>query len=297
MESNPSRPPLTTDHYPPTTLPIGGLQVTLYGLTTLPPTPCTITLVSLLHPRLETASYMAPLASSILSAATTPTLCLSFDQRNHGTRLLDPLGNETWRGGNPKHALDLFSCYQGTAMDLSHIIDFLQPSTFPNSEHTITRHIVAGVSLGGHAAWVAAVTDPRIEAAGVIIGCPDFCALMEHRAGKSRLEAFTVGGSTQFPKTLLDTVRRYDPAAMGVDEAVRRLKGKKVLCLSGGVDKLVPYECSKRFLGELKEKGVNVVDRVFDGVGHECTDEMVKELAGWVDAVVAGKGGKGGGEL
>jgi pimeloyl-ACP methyl ester carboxylesterase len=288
MESN---PPLTTEPYPPATLLIGGLQVTLYGLTTLPASPCTITLVSLLHPRLETAAYMAPLASAILSAATTPILCLAFDQRNHGTRLLSPQANETWREGNKRHALDLFSTYVGTADDLSHILDFLPAYIFPNAEHTITRHIVAGVSLGGHAAWVAALTDPRIEAAGVIIGCPDFCALLRHRAGKSRLDGFVVGDSTYFPKTLLDTVRRYDPAAMGT-EAVRRLRGKKVLCLSGEVDKLVPYESSRRFLGRLREEQVEVVDRVFRGVGHECTDVMVKELAEWVRGVVE-KSGKG----
>jgi hypothetical protein len=42
----------------------------------------------------------------------------------------------------------------------------------------------------------------------------------------------------------------------------------------------------------LREEQVEVVDRVFRGVGHECTDVMVKELAEWVRGVVE-KSGKG----
>ncbi|KAI5801090.1 Alpha/Beta hydrolase protein [Pyronema domesticum] len=290
MESHPT--PVSSDRYPASQFTIGGHQVTVHGLTTLPLTRCQITLVSLLHPRLQVASYMAPIASSILDTATQPTLCISFDQRNHGTREIEALRNEAWRQGNPRHALDLFSSYQGTALDLSNILDFLPAYLFPNDEHEIARHIVSGVSLGGHSSWIALCNDSRIEAAGVIIGCADYTKLMEHRAGKSKLQAFTLGASDHFPKTLLEVVKRYDPAAMGVEEAAKRLQGKKVLTLSGGADKLVPYACNEEFLRELKEKsGVEVKDIVYEGIGHECTPTMVEELAKWVnEVVVAGSG-------
>lgn len=278
---------IAAPRYPPTSITISGLQVIIHGLTTLPTPPCTITAVYLLHPRLQVSDYMAPIAAAILDAATSPTLCIAFDQRNHGTREIEPFRNEAWRQGNERHALDLFSSYQGTAHDLSGLIGYLPAYLFPDGSHTIARHIVAGVSLGGHAAWVSILADPRIEAAGVIIGCADYLAMTHHRATKSRLVGYVAGESVHFPATLMRVVERYDPAAIGVEEAGRRLKGKRVLCLSGGADKLVPYECSKSFIEALdKVEGVDIASHVFDGVGHECTPEMVALLAKWVRDIV-----------
>jgi pimeloyl-ACP methyl ester carboxylesterase len=289
MES-PDPTSASVSKYPPTTVTVGGLRVTVYGLTTLPPTPCSLTAVHLLHPRLQVSSYMAPLAAAILDAATSPTICVAFDQRNHGTREIEPLRNEAWRAGNDRHAVDLFASYHGTVADLSGIIDYLPAYLFPRDEHTIDRHIVAGVSLGGHSAWLAALHEPRILAAGVIIGCADFCALMNHRAGKSRLQNWTLGACEYFPRSLMEVVKRVDPAAMGVEKAAEKLRGKKVLCLSGGADKMVPYECQKGFLEELKKREeVEVTDVVYEGVGHECTPTMVEELAKWVRGVVESK--------
>ncbi|KAA8894205.1 Alpha/Beta hydrolase protein, partial [Sphaerosporella brunnea] len=292
MES-PNPTSASTAKYPPTNITIGGLQVTVYGLNTLPSTACTVTAVHLLHPRLQVSSYMGAIAAAILDAAKSPTICVAFDQRNHGTREIEALRNEAWRQGNQRHALDLFSSYQGTAADLSGIIDYLPAYLFPRDEHAISRHVVAGVSLGGHSAWLALLHEPRVEAAGVIIGCADFCALMNHRAEKSRLQAWTLGASQLFPQSLLQTVKKLDPAAMGVEAAAEKLKGKKVLCLSGGADKMVPYECSRPFLEELKKvDGVEVRDVVYEGVGHECTPVMVEELAKWVTNVAKGESGK-----
>ena len=39
-------------------------------------------------------------------------IAVSFDQRNHGTRLVDLLANEAWRQGNPRHAQDMFSIFR-----------------------------------------------------------------------------------------------------------------------------------------------------------------------------------------
>lgn len=275
--------------YPVTEITVAGLQVCVYGLDRLPTQPCNIALVSLLHPRLAHQGAMAPLAAAILNATAPTTLCLTIDQRNHGTREIEPLRNNIWRQGNERHAVDLFAFYQGTALDLSAVLDFLPSYLFPDGQHSIDRHIVAGVSLGGHASWVSAMHDPRVEAAAVVIGCPDFCLLVKHRAEKSQLQGFAVGASGYFPATLLDVVRRFDPAAVGVEEAARRLRGKKVLCLSGALDKLVPYSCSKGFIEALKAAGgVDVDDRVFEGAGHECTPAMVQAVAEWVAQVLAG---------
>ncbi len=39
---------------------------------------------------------------------------------------------------------------------------------------SIDQHLVLGVSLGGHAAWQVLFNEPRVTAAVVIIGCPDY---------------------------------------------------------------------------------------------------------------------------
>lgn len=39
-------------------------------------------------------------------------IAVSFDQRNHGSRLVDRLANEAWKQGNPRHAQDMFSVYR-----------------------------------------------------------------------------------------------------------------------------------------------------------------------------------------
>jgi hypothetical protein len=38
-------------------------------------------------------------------------IAVSFDQRNHGTRLVDQRANEDWRRKNDRHAMDMFSIY------------------------------------------------------------------------------------------------------------------------------------------------------------------------------------------
>jgi len=291
MESpNPTSPAITD--YPATHLTIAGLHCTIHGLTNLSPSQSSpITIISLLHPRLEAQSYMFPIAAHVLSQLPAGTaLTLSLDHRNHGTRLADAAQNNAWRQGNPTHAVDMFGTYQGTASDLSQVLDYLPSYLFPRGERRIGRCVVVGVSLGGHSAWLSLLHDARVEAAAVVIGCPDYCALMQDRGVKSRIPDFAVGRCPSFPSSLLEVVQRWDPAAIGKGEMARRLKGKKVLALSGGSDKLVPYKFSEEVLECLKvTEGVEIRDVVYEGVGHECTAAMVEELGRWVRTVVVGE--------
>jgi hypothetical protein len=39
-------------------------------------------------------------------------IAVSFDQRNHGTRMADKLANEAWKQGNPRHAQDMYTIYR-----------------------------------------------------------------------------------------------------------------------------------------------------------------------------------------
>ena len=223
----------------------------------------------------------------------------------------------------------MFSIYHGTAVDTSLLISYLPSYIFPpSSPCTLTTHLVLGVSLGGHAAWHCLLHDLRITTGIVIIGCPDYLRLMTDRARLSRLDTCTKDappgsaflGSKDFPQGLADVVKREDPAgfllgkqAVRMDEAYgsniresekeslrslmeKSLKGKRILNLAGGSDKLVPYRCSEPFLSWLKnatESGgffadgeVVLEDIVFEGVGHEVFPGMVEEVHRFVIATL-----------
>ncbi|EPS39990.1 hypothetical protein H072_6414 [Dactylellina haptotyla CBS 200.50] len=292
---------------------IAGIEVTIYGVAEIHSSATSVACLFLLHPRLETSKYAEPIALRCLQAYhATPSqaerglIVVSFDQRNHGTRLVSSKANESWRSGNELHALDMFGIYQGTSHDASLLMDHISSYVFPDGNKTVDEWLCAGVSLGGHATWLSLVNEPRVKAGVIIIGCPDFQGVMTHRAWKSKLESYKNGefvGSVDYPKALDATVRKTDPAGIimrdrSKDDTLRLLKerlgGKKLLALSGGADKLVPYECSKPFMDLLMVEGqglVDVRDIVYEGVGHDCTEQMVKELVAFVsDIVSAGAG-------
>ena len=128
-------------------------------------------------------------------------------------------------------------------------------------------------------------------------------------------------GSVDFPTSLLDTVRRYDPTALVLghtnfpakdaalkegplpDPSVqevqnlrtvlsRTIGGKRILNISGGVDKLVPYARGEAFLTWLKkaispggwfsDAGVYFEDIIFKEAAHELNAGMVDEVIRFV---------------
>ena len=44
-------------------------------------------------------------------------VALAYDQRNHGSRLVDEKANGSWREGNAMHAVDMFGVVQGMVAD------------------------------------------------------------------------------------------------------------------------------------------------------------------------------------
>jgi pimeloyl-ACP methyl ester carboxylesterase len=321
------------------TLTIAGIHVTLHGLVEVPSTASTVTCLWLLNPRLQTKETMAPVAAQIISGwnSTAPKnhglIAAAFDQRNHGTRLVDKLHNEAWRQGNETHAQDMFGCYHGTAVDTSQLMDHLSSYVFHEpSSPCITSHFALGISLGGHATWHCLLSDPRITAGVVGIGCPDYTRLLTDRARLSKRKTYTETsppgsaflGSKDFPKALQDAIAQYDPAGLllpgsfnpiGDDpevtaEALDRFKaiareklgGKRILNLSGRDDKLVPYSAGEPFLDVFKQVvsdpslDIGFEDVLFDGVGHVFPPAMAEKATQWICALLAREEGRGSGE-
>lgn len=157
---------------------------------------------------------------------------------------------------------------------------------------------------------------------------------MQQRAGKSKLSSWTSTsppgrdflGSKDFPKGLVEAVEKFDPAGLLLgeldtvtgddhlhepsDAEKTRLRpilrdtlgGKRILCLSGGSDKLVPYSCSEPFLSWLKnalrkdggwfnDRGVVLEDIIDEKAGHEYSAKMKVEAVRFISETLAGEGG------
>ncbi|KIY02606.1 uncharacterized protein Z520_01071 [Fonsecaea multimorphosa CBS 102226] len=324
---------------------IAGILVTVFGLDEVPPGTNDIACLWLLHPRLQTQACMAPFAAHIISEwnkhqhQTKPRsgrkknkglIAVSFDQRNHGSRLVSAIANEAWRSGNEHHAPDMFSQFAGTALDTSLLLDYLPGYIFTggaSDPRRICQNLVLGISLGGHAAWHVLMHDPRFSAAVVTIGCPDYTRLMTDRARLSKRKTYTSSsppgreflGSADFPHSLVEAVKKSDPAgyiwslpglnwredqeklhtdltdderAILLPVMTRCFGNKRLLNLSGGADKLVPYAHSKPFIDWLKAitkkgawfegSGFVLEDIVFEGVGHDVPSSMVPHMVRFV---------------
>ena len=103
---------------------IGGILCTVFGLQELLPESGDVACLWLLNPRLQTQACMEPVAFSAIShwnkrlkeknelRPSLGLIAVSFDQRNHGSRMVDPVANEAWAAGNEKHAQDMFSIFR-----------------------------------------------------------------------------------------------------------------------------------------------------------------------------------------
>ena len=284
------------------------MLLTVYGLDELAAGVEHVTCLWLLHGRGDTQDSMAFVAGALLNSlpaqatgSTKGVIAVTFDQRNHGSRLVDPKANVSWKQGNPTHGIDMFNIFSGTAMDVSTLIDHL-PSYLP-LQYKSYEHVCLGVSLGGHATWQVLLAEPRVRAGVVVIGCPDYTALMTDRAVRSQLastlesKGTRFAGSEDFPPALLKVIAEKDPAGLLLGDGLsreeqkkllnERLGGKKILSLSGGKDKLVPYKQGERALGWLKEQsGLEVKDVVDDGAGHELSAHMREVAEKWFAEVV-----------
>lgn len=154
---------------------------------------------------------------------------------------------------------------------------------------------------------------------------------MQQRARKTKLPSWTESegrnflGSKDFPKGLVEAVEKYDPAGLLLgeldvvigddhqhtpsDAEQKRIKpilrdtfgGKRILTLSGGADKLVPYAESVPFLNWLKnaikkdgwaaDLDIVLEDIVDEKAGHEYSPSMQVEAVRFITETLAGEGG------
>ncbi|KAF9024916.1 alpha/beta-hydrolase [Hymenopellis radicata] len=267
---------------------IGGLEVNVYSRSSqTPEKPAVILFV--LHGRFGNCKDAATtsIVNGLLQNEAKQSRNLyvvTFDQRNHGHRLVNETANKGWSkssdGNNDRHATYLYSV--GTARDVSFLIDFLPSYLFPSGEQAIETWAVAGVSLGGHATWLALTHEPRLTIGVPIIGCPDYLSLISERALKFDIP---LDGSAYLPDSLLSLIQSSDPVAVPYRsiDASNPFLGKKILVLSGGKDTLVPWSASESFVEHLNVGNKGIKQAVVqEDAGHETTPEMVRRLVDFV---------------
>ncbi|EKM53986.1 uncharacterized protein PHACADRAFT_257525 [Phanerochaete carnosa HHB-10118-sp] len=276
------------------TVVVAGLPVHVFSGTSLSEITGKVAILFFIHGREETAREYDGRAESIVKQvaskgkSSTDLLVVTFDQRNHGERLVNRAANNRWGEGNDRHAIDMYAMYVGTVRDISYLIDFLPSYLFPGGEADIAEWAVGGMSLGGHATWFALRHEPRLGVGVPINGCPDYLHLMSRRAAASGV-AFE---PPYVPASFLAYVRANDPAAPHTTpDASNPFAGKKILVLAGAEDTLVPWESSEAFVKKL-EVGPDGVKKVilYPGVGHKCTEEMVKETSDFVWEQILSRG-------
>ncbi|GJJ08657.1 hypothetical protein Clacol_002876 [Clathrus columnatus] len=264
---------------------VSGIKVNVFSNTNISEQGHPVAILFFLHGRQGSASDLDSLVSNIfehIASYGSSDTELLVDHRNHGTRLVDAIGNKDWKENNEKHAIDMYAIQVGTASDVSTLIDFLPSYLFPNDERKIHEWLLSGISLGGHSTWIALKNDPRIRIGIPIIGCPDYLALICPRASDSGYPI----NPPYFPVALVNYIKKKDPASVNttsLDSFENPYIGKRILVLSGGVDKVVPWVASQNFVDKLQVGSSGIKKVVLEETaGHECTSLMIKELAGFI---------------
>lgn len=129
------------------------------------------------------------------------------------------------------------------------------------------------------------------------LGSRDFPPALRDAVDKYDPAGLLMGEMVERPSGAWDSTKKEEYLREPSESEKKRLwplmrdhlRGKRVYNLAGGSDKLVPYGASEPFLGWMKkaiapggwfdgrEQGVFLRDKVYEGVGHEMSGEMLKD--------------------
>lgn len=122
------------------------------------------------------------------------------------------------------------------------------------------------------------MAEPRIRTAVPLIGLP-FTSL--EPCLRARAEGLGLAWAPPlFPPSLAGLLTSPRPEGA--------FRGKRILTIHGGNDKLVPYAAGKDEIDRIKDEvegggqGGKVSVQVMEGLGHVVTADMVKMTAEWI---------------
>lgn len=281
---------------------IAGIKTYLYNLQGLPTpsssNPRDVAVLFIIHGRLNSNKFSESVAYNVQEVyknqktkTTMPLICVSFDVRNHGERLIDPQRNEGWAEGNLTHAMDLCSAVDGTVQDCSMLINYL-PLIFPG--YTMHNYIT-GTSLGGHVCFRAATElSKKIELIIPIIGCTDICSLLVNRVKGLPLDDSVKGVRKLAYEDLhlTDDQKKLWPeyfhnyiSKQDYQVAENFPNHIKVFAIFGEDDDLVPPAYSEEWFADMDSARCydgSIVKYVYKNTGHESTRPMCLLYSGWL---------------
>ncbi|WOO79942.1 uncharacterized protein LOC62_02G003456 [Vanrija pseudolonga] len=275
--------PLHLDHPPASkkTVWIADLDVHVFGLDEIRGSDLPIGVVTIAHGWANKASQMDGMATGVLGeirrldreaggTRRRDVLVVTMDQRNHGERRRHRKGNLPFPK-NPHRLVDMAVNITSGMADQTFIYDFLPIYLFPHGERVIEEWMPCGLSLGGHQTWRLLKSDPRIRLGAPIISIPP--------------ELFGTGFLFKYGEAAGAVPAAYGPA---LDRFYLLpeggYEGKKIFCLYGELDMVIPVEIGLAQLAKNKanaesKPGGLVESYIQKNRGHVITPEMVVLLS------------------
>jgi hypothetical protein len=144
--------------------------------------------------------------------------------------------------------------------DVTAAVDHLQDGGYPGVDPA--RLAVAGHSLGGWAAVLAAAIDPRLRAVAIFGTAADLGALDLDADGIEReLTRFLATTPAEFVRQRDEVIARLDPL-----DAVRSISPRPLLIVHGTEDRWVPAEQARRLHAQARQPCQYVE---IDGANHD----------------------------
>lgn len=197
-------------------------------------------------------------------------ICLCIDLDRHGERM----------NVSEKFPYQYFyDCMIQTALEIDVVINYLTGNEAV-TENDIT---VMGISLGGMAAFSAAVIENRIQNIITIASSANFTELARHNR-KPSLARILSDNQYNIDEVISNTLqlsKEFDPYYN-----INKIENKNLLMINGGLDTEIPIRIVKDFQNKLEN--YNSIFRskrdfiIMNGIGHQVQNIMIKKACEWL---------------
>ncbi|CAE6438980.1 unnamed protein product [Rhizoctonia solani] len=235
-----------------------------------------IAVLFVLHGHPASAHHMKPIVNGTFDLTKNKTV-LSEAKRN---LVIITFDLEEDYGGMAEESeyesAQLYRKQERIASAVSRLMDALPTVLCPNNDRFIDTWMVAGLSLGAHAAWLAMDRDPRLSVCIPIIGSPDFLDIATARNNLTGIPLV----SSYMTSATRNYILKNDPVSHRRNLRPDPFVNKHILALAGAQDGMVPLPATRRFLDRINVGPLGAKRLIIQqGVGHQCTREMVIEMA------------------
>ncbi|KAH7335126.1 hypothetical protein B0J17DRAFT_668791 [Rhizoctonia solani] len=259
----------------------GDTSAHIYGYPTFSGRPATSVLF-LLHGYPANAHHITPVVNRIFNALANKSRGLRGSPCNNlfiVTLESSEKVKPSMDGDSIGEAERVYRAQEQLASVVSSLIDLLPRVLHPNTPETINTWAVAGLGLGAHAAWMVMDRDPRLHACIPILGSPDFLDIATSRS----LSNFPLVSSYMTHETR-EYILKHDPISRPASpERPNPFLNKQILAIVGAQDTMIPLLPTRKFLDRINVGPLGTKRLVIqEGVGHQCTQEMIVQTAEFI---------------